>query len=212
MMKTLPYIPLFLFFIPLYTNGYTIIVNPAGNAQQTGRDIHDTFERNYTLKIAEQLKKSLAVEMPYVSVILTRLPGEIAAPLQYANFANRIQADLYLSIHCFEEHTPKPRLYLYQFSYGEAFGLPKNNLALYTYDQAHLLALNTTKVYADTLCTTLSSYEKLLEIYGPHQIPFAPLIGITCPALGIEIGLKNNDSWIDFVEPLVAAVKHIILR
>jgi|GEM_PF-441604 len=196
----------FLALFPLPTYCITIMLNPAGDAHSTGRHIHDTFERSYTLRIAQQIKKSVEQQLPSVCVLLTRLPGEVTATLQYANFANRIQADLYLSIHCFEEQATKPRLYLYQFSYGETFALPKNSLSFYTYDQAHLLNLKTTTAYAHTLYTALNSYQKLFDIQGPYQIPFAPLIGITCPAFGIEIGLKNNDSWSDVIEPLVNAI------
>lgn len=191
---------------------YTIMLNPAGNAQITGRHIHNTFERSYTLRLAEQLKKALEQEMPYVSVLLTRLPGEVAQPLQYANFANRIQTDLYLSIHCFEEKSTRPRLYIYQFSYGEQFALPKNSLSLYTYDQAHLLNVKTTTIYGNTLQTTLGNYAKLFDVQGPYAMPFAPLIGITSPAFGIELGLKNSNSWTDFVDPLVAAITAIMVK
>jgi N-acetylmuramoyl-L-alanine amidase len=203
---------LVLLSIPLYAQPYTIMLNPAGNAQTTGRHIHDTFERSYTLRLAEQIKKSLEQEMPYISTILTRLPGEVAQPLQYANFANRVPADLYLSIHCFQEESAKPRLYIYQFSYGEAFALPKNSLSFYTYDQAHLLNLNTTTLYGNILQAVLVNYAKLFDVQGPYKIPFAPLIGITCPAFGIEIGLKNNNSWADFAEPLVEAITTIMVK
>lgn len=193
-----------------YAAPVTLILNPAGDAKTTGRHINDSFERSCTLQLAQTLKKQLEQKVPTLSVLLTRLPGDVAEPLQYATFANRIDADIYLSIHCFQEDLVKPRLYIYQFSYGETFALPKNSLACYTYDQAHLLNLNQTISYGTTLKTVLSDYEKLFDVHGPYQIPFAPLVGITCPALGIEIGLKKNGSWNDFVEPLADAIKTIL--
>src|SRR5580692_10457797 len=95
----------------------TIMLCPDGDAQHTGRHIDGTFERSLTLQFTEELKKKLEKEHKDCSFISTRAAGDTIAPLQHAQFANRMNVDLYVSLHFFEETCTKPRIYLYQFSY-----------------------------------------------------------------------------------------------
>src|SRR5579872_1728748 len=69
---------------------FTIMLDPAGDAQYPGRIIDDCFERGITLQLAEQLSTVIAQRFPSIRVVITRQPGETRQPLQHANFANRL--------------------------------------------------------------------------------------------------------------------------
>lgn len=103
-------------FTTLYSSPFTLMLDPAGDAQYPGRIIEDCFERGITLQFVEQLQVIITERFPSVRVVLTRFPGETRQPLQNANFANRLDVDLYISIHCYPESKPKSQLYLYYFS------------------------------------------------------------------------------------------------
>src|SRR5579872_3367872 len=76
----------------------TIMLDPAGDARETGRIIEDSLERAVTIQFAQQLRDVLTSQLPNSTVIITRTPGEELQPLQQANFANRLPVDLYLNI------------------------------------------------------------------------------------------------------------------
>ena len=71
------------------TKPFSIMLDPAGDAQTTGRIIDDNYERGVTLQLCEDIKKQLEAEQPKnTRIVLTRFPGETIDPLQNANFAN----------------------------------------------------------------------------------------------------------------------------
>lgn len=188
------------------------MIDPAGDAQHTGRKLDDNFERGISLQIAEKLKTILEERFDNVKIILSRLPGESASYLQHASFANRLNVDFYLSIHCYHEKETKPCLYLYQFSYGDNFITKQFDLALIPYDQAHLANSATTTSFAVAMQDILGSnaHANSYTTKGIFKIPFKPLIGIKAPAIGLELGLKNKDDWHDYLEPIAASFAPII--
>lgn len=203
---------LFFFSRPEPKKAITIMVDPAGDAQHTGRKLEDSFERGVSLQIAEQLKRTIEEEFPHVKIVLTRLPGESASYLQHASFANRLDVDFYLSIHCYHEKETKPCLYIYQFSYGENFITKQFDLALVPYDQAHIANSSRTNSYALLMQNILASdmHANAYTVKGIFKIPFKPLVGIKSPAIGLEIGLKNKDDWHNYLEPIATSLAPII--
>lgn len=190
---------------------FTIMLDPAGDAQYTGRVIDDCFERGITLQCVEQLQAALTQRFPKIRVVLTRMPGETRQPLQHANFANRLDVDLYISIHCYPESKPKSQLYLYYFSYNDPFASTPSPYAMCPYDKAYLYSLQTTKKWSDLIARTLrdGQYAPSFIFHGVYALPFAPLIGIKKPAIAFEIGLKQKDSWKQFIEPIIASLTPI---
>ena len=90
---------------------FTIMIDPAGDAQHTGRIIEDVFERAVTLSIAKALETALHNTLN-CTVILTRAPGEIVSPLQNANFSNRLLVDLFINLNCYQAPNEKLSIYL----------------------------------------------------------------------------------------------------
>lgn len=189
---------------------FTIMLNPAGDAENKGRIIDDTFERNITLALAHALQNQIEQHIPGVRVILTRTATEVIRPHANANFANRLDVDLFLSLHCFAESQTRPQLAIYTFGYGDQSAMRLPDLAFYPFDQAYLLQQEITGKYAHAMQSALKKHSKIYDVGELHTIPFKPLMGIKAPAIGIEIGLKNKQSWQNFILPLAEAVVEII--
>lgn len=187
---------------------YILILDPAGDAKKTGRSVDDSFERGLTLQCVEKIKSVLQDRIPYVKIIISRLPGDSVYELQNASLANRIHADLFININFYQTKEAKPTLFLYQFSYGNDFVQYQSGLVFNTYDQAYKINKSTTDALLH-LCAkhlTQPKYNALFSVSGPHALPIKPLIGIITPSIAIEAGLKTKDSWRDLVEPLVNTI------
>ena len=193
---------------------FTLMIDPAGDARYPGRIIEDSFERGITLQYAEKLKKLLEQHDFNVRVILTRFPGESVEPLQNAHFANRLEVDLYLSIHFYYEREAKPQLSLFHFINNptDSWRKPSTELIFESYDNAHITNLSSTKECARLLKKSLErpEYNHLFDVKGLFGIPFKPLIGIVCPALGIEASLKAKEQWMLYLEPVIQSLLYLI--
>jgi len=189
---------------------FKIMLDPAGDASHPGRIIEDAFERTITLELAHALAHQIEQLAPNTRVIITRTGNETIRPHQNANFANRLDVDLFISLHCYQEQQPRPQLAIYTFSYGDYTPSRIQDLAFYPYDQAYLLAGGTTQKYAQAIEATLKQYAKQFDLVGAFGIPFKPLIGVKAPAIGIELGLKNKQGWQSFIAPLAQAVVGIV--
>jgi len=197
---------------PTQQNLFLIMLAPAGDAKHIGRKIGDNFERGITLQYAEQLKKLVEEQCPSVTVIISRFPGDIVSPLQNASFANRLQVDLFISIHFYQTAETKPQLHLYQFSYNDDFIVPRSKLSFYNYDQAHLFHKEQTNIWAQLIKQTCENdqYQKLFKVSSVDKLPFTSLIGVLAPAIGIEAGLKNSPDWQNYLEPMVQSIAAIV--
>ncbi len=187
---------------------HTIMINPAGDTKDTGRTIEDTFERTITMELTQALQKAIDILMPNSSVIITRSPGEIIYPLQNATFANRLNIDLFISIHCFHT-TDKNSISLFQFSYGDTPTAKKYDLTFLPFDTAYVTSYEKTSTIGQALLKELKIQQKntSFSLPGLYQFPFTPLIGIQAPALGIEIGITHKNQWQTLVEPIAYAIK-----
>lgn len=191
---------------------FSIMLDPAGDAQHTGRQIDDSLERGITLQFAEQLKKLLEEMYPQVRVILTRFPGETIHPLQNANFANRLDIDCYVSLHFYQETQTKPRLFVYRFSYGDDFVTKLPDVSFCPYDQAHQINSGITKTWCSSITQvlTLDDHKQLFDFYGVVELPFKPLIGIKAPAFAFEAGLQDKNDGKRYLKAMALSLGSII--
>lgn len=185
---------------------FTIMLDPAGDAQHPGRQLDYAYERGITLQCAERLKSVLEEQFSNLRVIITRQPGETLQPLQNANFANRLDVNLFVTLHFYQEAATKPRLYLYHFSYGDEAVTKMQDLAFYPYDQAYLFNAQATHTMITNIQQRLAAYKKQFDCKGPYKLPLKPLIGIKAPAIVIEAGLKHKDDWVGLIEPLMMGI------
>lgn len=206
---------IFLLFSPLLSFPYrqqtlfTLMLNPAGDAKDAGRMLNDCFERGVTLQFAQELKQAIETHYPNVRVVLTRIPGETLEFLQNANFANRLDVDFYLSIHFYKETDVKPKLFLYHYLNDLFIIKIFNNLNFTKYNNAHLISIDQTKKYGESIKKSLEK-NTAFSVKDLSGIPFKPLVGIKAPAIAIEAGLKESLDYKNLVEPVLQALNKIL--
>ena len=192
-------------FAPLMP--FTLMIDPAGHAQQTGRKLWSGFERAETFKCAEALKTACENYSNTVRVILTRAPGEEIVPLQNASFANRLGVDFFLRVQCIKEDGEKPSLTIYYHEHDPLIDKAQRAAQPYAFTpitHAHFHNIGRSINIAQSLSTALSAsdYQKSFICEGTYGLPLKPLVGITASALIIEIGLCADDQWQLFVDPI----------
>jgi len=189
------------------------MIDPSGDAKHTGRVIEDTFERGITLQCAELLKKEINQAFPDIRVVLTRVPGETIQPLQNASFANRLQADLYLSIYFYPETDIPSHISIFHYLTNTTDlwhqCIP---LSFYHINQAHLININNTSHIGSIFLKHLQdkSLNPFFITQGLFAIPFKPLLGIKAPALTIEAGLYKKNDWKYLIKPFLASIKEVL--
>ena len=144
----------------------------------------------------------------YLRVVLTRFPGETLETLQAANFSNRLQADLFISLHLYEtKDSPKINFYYYAKDiYEQPF---RDNLFLCSLEDAHRFKNNISKKIAEDLYNNLNNITNF-SISKPLGMPVLPLKGLVAPSVALEIGLKNNNDWQELISPIVSSIHKII--
>lgn len=188
----------------------TIMIDPAGHAKHTGRQLHQGYERAETYKCAEALKSALEQRFDNVRVILTRAPGDEIVPLQNASFANRLNVDFFVRLNFYKEDTQKPQISLYHLVFDPIVDGAKrmsDSTNFIPIHQAHYANIHQSTTIATKMKYQLSQpdYLKLFDVQGVNGLPIKPLVGIQAPALTIEIGLLSDDQWNITVEPLIAS-------
>lgn len=205
------YFAFLILFLPASVFSFSIMLDPAGDAVHTGRCIDDSFERGLTLQYAQHLKTYLEKTVPAIRVTLTRNPGEVVSDLQNAHFANRMNVDLFLSIHFFKETEVVPRCYVYTYAQVDDADIQKNNaLSFWRYDKIHLCNADQTKEYAEIFVKTLQQHNKHFSCSACYRFPIKPLVGIKSSAIAIEIGLKSKNDWQQYIEEVGSALAAII--
>ncbi len=207
---------LVLLFSCVQARHISLMIDPAGDAQYTGRIIDDSLERGLTLQFAEKLKYILENHYPFLRVILTRFSEETLEPLQNAVFANRLNIDFYISIHFYYQPEGISQVYIYQFLYNPIhdFGYkPSRVLSWQSYNFAYLPTIQYSKqlglLFKKALSASSTHYNYAVrDFFG---LPFKPLIGIQAPALALEIGLKNKDDWLRFIDPCLTSLDPLLI-
>ncbi len=188
---------------------FVLLLEASGDTAHPGRSIDDSFESAITFEIAQTIKQLLLAQYPNIKILLNRTATETVTPLQNANFANKLDVDCYISIHAFAETETKPRVYLYQFSYGDNFIAKDSGLSFFPFDKIYLLNQKQSTNWGQELKHAFEKNNSWV-VQGIYALPFKPLIGIKAPAIGIEIGLKNRSEWRNYCQTLVNGIATII--
>jgi hypothetical protein len=186
----------------------TLMLDPAGDAQYTARVIDGSFERGISLQCAQALQESLEAKSR-IRVVLTRAPGETIEPLQNAAFANRLNADVFISLGMYQTTTPLPVIHFYHFGWKPDADFVINKKSTVTFDpyhQAHQATAPTSALLVYTLVTQLKNTQTAATVVSGIQCPYRPLVGIKASACAIELGLRNRDDWRTLVEPLALQI------
>lgn len=189
-----------------------IMLDPAGDAQNTGRTIDDSFERGLTLQYAQALKQALEAYYHDIKIVVTRELGETIEPLQQASVANRIGTGLFVHVSIYQQPAAVPTLNFYHFlshPTTDFWKRAQSSLSFEPYHEAHRQHAILTQQLANTLYTILHNTKPLPAILvSPLGLPYKPLLGITAPALAIEIGVNKKQDW----QPLVAPVADALIQ
>jgi N-acetylmuramoyl-L-alanine amidase len=190
-----------------------IMINPAGHAGDPGRSLNG-FERAATFRFAQELQS--AFERAYdFRVVLTRVPGEKVVGFQNASFANRLNVDLFISVHLFKLDSVKPKIYVYQHVFdpiGDFVSRSFSALKMIPVLQAHQVNIFKTKNIGQHLAEALSRIDnqKMFDFGGFYGIPLKPLCGVVAPAILIEVGVNQDDDWHVALDALVQGIGGLI--
>ena len=77
-----------------------VIIDPGHGGKDPGTSTRTLKEKDIALQIALQLGKHIRENMPSVEVLYTRTTDVFVPLEERANFANKEQADVFISIHC----------------------------------------------------------------------------------------------------------------
>jgi hypothetical protein len=189
-------------------HSFHIILDPAGDAKQSGRQLATCSERSVTLQLCETLKETLLNRTPHCTVTITRTAGETRTQEQRAQIANQLSADLFIHISCFEDTALRPQLMLYHTLITQTPTLPSHYQLIPTHKAADCAAKKTNAI-VQKLYTALA---KTLPytVHKPYAIPDARLQGIMIPACTIEFGISRTMPWTMLIEPLSTALAAIL--
>ncbi len=189
------------------------MIDPIGDAQYTGREIEDTFERVVTLQCAQKLKEMIRNNFDNVQVIITRTAGEKISERQNASFANRMNVDLYLAISLYHQSSipSNVAIFYYRQNYMDQYH-KYDPYKFYHITEAHLikntLSMNIAKMFIQSFQNkNINTYFLPIGYFG---IPCMPLFGVTSPAIYIEAGLKNKNDWYHLTDPIIATLKILL--
>lgn len=184
----------------VHENKKIAVINPAGHAEDIGRKLRNSTERAETFKLAQYLQEKLEGGNDELRVILTRTPGETIVDFQNASFANRLgNIDLFISLHCYLEDSPKPKIFIYHYISDPVADFATRtipNLSFVSVLHAHQANAARSRSFASRLKNSFNSYEcsNVFDFSGLYGIPVKPLLGIKAPAILLEIGIPQNNS------------------
>jgi len=186
-----------------------IMINPAGHAGDPGRSLSG-FERAATFRFAQELQS--AFERGYdFRIVLTRVPGEKIVDFQNASFANRLNVDLFISVHLFKLDSVRPKVYVYQHvtdPVGDFANRSFPALKMVPVLQSHQVSIFKTKNIGQRLADTFSNSDnqRLFDFGGFYGIPLKPLCGVVAPAILIEVGVNQDDDWHVVLDAIVQGI------
>lgn len=193
---------------------FTIMLDPFGDAANSGRMIEDTLERGITLQCAQKLQETLYKTYTGIRVVITRMPGETIPELQNASFANRLDVDIYISLLFYQEQRATSHLAVYYYVVNPTLDInhQDNPSIIYPYTKAYLPNLLFTKTFATHVGSIFKNkrHQHYFTMLGVYGLPLTPLIGIHAPAIVIEAGLKTIDDWQEIIHPLVVSLEGVI--
>lgn len=207
----------------LYAERYIAVIDPAGH--EPGRWLFEGYERAETLKMAYEIKDALIADRSFPDCwipVVSRSPGEEGSFLRTASFINRLGADFNIRIQMYPEEREKPRVFLYHLVFDPMVdlvcgkkdwqdrGVGENSgpLELVPLHRAHFGSVHKTRFYGKRLYDYLSAdrFSRYFDCYPLKGLPLVSLVGITAPAIVIEIGICQQDKWKSLVQPIVGGV------
>jgi hypothetical protein len=196
---------------------FTLFISPFGHAGEPGRVLHESYERAQAYHMGVALKDALEKAHP-CKVILSRTPGQDLAEHQTINFAHQTLPDLFISISLFAlsgNDGSKPQVHLYNLlidPFTDAIRKAYHGISFVPLEQAHCSYLKASAAISNSFKTIAAQepFVQQCECAGPYALPYKPLLGITAPSIGIEIGLRKDRDWELCLPMIIAALNKLI--
>lgn len=185
---------------------FQLVLDPAGDHRNAGRCIVDCFERGIALQWAHRLKQEIEKKTSDIKVTITRRPAEITQAFHAAQVANKIRADLFITLQAYYEPMAPAIVSLYTYTQNSLPPSTHDTLRLCPIEQAHTVARVSSLTYVNDLANYINGCEPLRGICiarQPLSLPLKQLAGITQPAFVLELGCSNPTQWNLLIDPLV---------
>ena len=188
-----------------------IVIDPGHGGHDPGARAGGLGEADLVLDIALRLEQRLMSVQPRLDVVLTRRDDQYVPLEQRTTLANRVGADLFLSVHANSSPNPSVRgveTYFLNFTAdpeAESLAARENVAGLATMKQLDGLLeaiaanskLDESRDFAQTVQSAilgkLRGVDPDLPDLGVKQAPFVVLIGARMPSILSEISFLSND-------------------
>jgi N-acetylmuramoyl-L-alanine amidase len=183
--------------------GPLVVVDPGhGGDDQGARGPGGEQEKDITLAVSRLLVQRL--QAAGIAARLTRESDETLALVERTALANRLKADVFVSVHLNASPAKGARGAETYFMNADATDAQaaqaaerenatasSNGLELILWDLAHVANLNASSQLAGTIQGQLNALHGITD-RGIKQAPFVVLTGATMPAALVEIGFLSN--------------------
>lgn len=195
------------FFVPLEAKTYTIMLSPEGDSAYAGREFADGFERGFNRQFAQALKEELEQRATF-RVVMTHDSGMVVTQEQKANFANRLEVDLYIAINFY----PNEKRNIFVYSYKTTlFDVPPDESQLYLYPTTKSYVINNERTKRLAACwQKLEQYRAYLASEYAGAVPLKELEGIVAPAFVLEMGAQKMADIHDYVKPVAEVLLEMV--
>jgi N-acetylmuramoyl-L-alanine amidase len=194
-----------------------VVLDPAGDAAHAGRSIEDTYERSCTWQLAAEIKRILKRYESFITCFLSRAPGQILEPLEPIQLANRLQANLFIRLHCYPAHTAENYChfyYLVRHPVTDWWHAPQvGGVQFIPLESAHQIKLGQTKKSVESMAAFLRPLTPETGFIVPPALgmPCQHLQGLLMPACIIELGVAHAGDWRSIAHPLAHMIKEALL-
>lgn len=175
---------------------YTLVIHPAGDKTKTGRVIAREFERKLTRQLAQEIKQILESTQQY-TIVITHDIGQQTEHEESASRANRLCADAYIHLNCFESKKILPEIVCYFPLYNpetDFWHKKRDPLSLQPIDKAYLTSIHASLALCKTITENINDLgDQRYIIHRPYGLPLTPLIGIQTPSCVIECGIQKPE-------------------
>ena len=200
---------------------YVVVIDPGHGGKDPGAQSNDgrLKEKDVTLKVAKRMKVLLERMYPGITVALTRSEDAFLPLQERTAFANSLNADLFVSVHCNAAEDASSRgietYYLSKASSKEAMasaarenGIPANRMSDIDTTLLDLLmdskkseSVKLAETVHQALIHTVAGTNSLKRNRGVKRAPFYVLLGAKMPAILIECGFINGRERDSLKEP-----------
>ena len=191
-----------------FTGLKIIVIDPGhGGLNEGALSTTGVYEKFPALEIAYRLKDLLEVKHPEVKIFLTRQTDRDVGLRERINFANRMEADLFISIHLNSAQNKKATGIETYYLQGSLPIIPR-----VSYDNFDLITLlkegiKLQKAYGESAILAQMVQGRLIKRAdtidrGVKQAGFTVLKGALMPAVVVELGfLSNTEEGIRVLQP-----------